>query len=154
MASQTSETSLAPINPAASNQDEAVLFEGRPAVLPHLGAWLLAILTVGLAAIYYWLRTLNKHYRVTTQRIIVEHGLLSKRMEQTDLYRIVDFVVERPFLQRLVGTGNLVVKTLDGNHRTLSLYGLSVDAKELYERLRKATDIEKRKHNVRVVDYE
>ena len=31
-------------------------------------------------------------------------------MEQLDLYRVVDYVVERPFGQRVMGTGNIILE--------------------------------------------
>ena len=123
-------------------------------MLPSLGAWLLAIVTVGLAAIYFAVRARSIRYRITTQRVIVERGLLSKRMDQVDLYRINDYVVERPAMQRIVGTGNLVLETMDKTSRELALVGLPTDVVALYESLRKATEDEKRRRGVRVVDYE
>ncbi len=112
------------------------------------------VLTLGLAALFFWVRARGVRYRITTQRIIVERGLLSKRMDQIDLYRINDYTVDRPFLQRVVGTGNLKLETMDKTSRELSLNGLPTDVMSLYESLRKATEEEKRRRGVRVVDYE
>lgn len=134
--------------------DERVLFEGHPAVLPSFGAWLLAIVTVGLAALYFLFQSRAVRYRITTQRVIVERGLFSKRMDQVDLYRINDYVVERPAMQRMVGTGNIILETMDKTSRELSLFGLPTDVMALYEALRKATEDEKRRRGVKVVDYE
>ena len=135
-------------------RSEKTLFEGHPAVLPSLGALLIAIVTLGIAALYFFVRARSINYRVTTQRIIVERGLFSKRMDQVDLYRINDYVVERPFLQRVVGTGNLTLETMDKTSRELTLAGLPTDVVALYESLRKATEEEKRARNVRVIDNE
>lgn len=142
--------------PAATTPavDEKVLFEGHPATLPSLGAWLLAIFTVGIAALWFWLRAKGVRYRITTQRVIVERGLLSKRMDQIDLYRINDYVVDRPFMQRVVGTGNLTLETMDKTSREVVLAALPTDVVALYESLRRATEEEKRRRGVRVVDYE
>jgi uncharacterized membrane protein YdbT with pleckstrin-like domain len=134
------------------NDPEIVLFEGHPAVLPSLGAWLLTVLTLGLAALWFWLRSVGVRYKVTTQRVIVETGLLSKRMDQIDLYRIHDYVVERPFGQRLAGTGNLVLQTVDRTTPAVRLGNIATDVVQLYERLRVATETEKRKRGVRVLD--
>src|SRR5688500_10326364 len=65
--------------------NEEVLFEGRPAVIQGLGELLVTILTVGIAALFYWIRSLRRHYRITTERVVIEEGVLSKRIEQTDL---------------------------------------------------------------------
>lgn len=123
-------------------------------MLPSLGAWVATVLTLGLAALVFWVRARGIRYRITTQRIIVERGLLSKRMDQIDLYRINDYTVDRPFLQRVVGTGNLTLETMDKTSREISLTGLPTDVMSLYESLRKATEEEKRRRGVRVVDYE
>lgn len=140
--------------PAPAEANEEVLFEGRPALLPSIGAWAVAIVTVGLALSYFWLRRASKHYRLTSERIVVESGIFSKRMDQIDIYRITDFVVERPFGQRVTGTGNIVLTAMDRSTPEVRLDGLKTDVVALYERLRKATEVEKRRRGVRLVDYE
>jgi uncharacterized membrane protein YdbT with pleckstrin-like domain len=139
---------------ASAEPGEEVLFEGRPALVPSVGALLLSILTLGLWLLPLWWRQRGVSYRVTSRRIVVETGVLSQRLEQVDLYRISDYAVERPFLQRLLGTGNLLLKTLDKTTPELSLYGLRTDVIALYERLRAATESEKRRRGVRVFDME
>ncbi len=131
-----------------------MLFEGHPALFPNLGSLVLAVLTLGLATVYFMIRQKSRHYRVTSERIVVENGLLSKRMDQIDIYRINDYVVERPFSQRLMGTGNIVLNAMDASTPQMRLDGLKTDVRELYESLRKATEVEKKRRGVRVVDYE
>src|SRR5207253_4025543 len=87
---------------ALANSQETTLYEGQPALVHSLGAMLLAIFTLGIAVLFFWLKRGGISYRVTTQRIVIDRGLLSKKMEQIDLYRIVDFTVERPFGQRIL----------------------------------------------------
>ena len=138
----------------ATADAETVLFEGRPAVLQGAGDLLLAILTLGLGALYCWIRSHGTHYRVTNRRVIVERGILSKRLEQVDAYRIKDFVVERPFGQRLLGTGNLVLHTMDQTTPSVQLHGLHTDVVALYEQLRAAAEIERARRGVRLLDNE
>ncbi|HET9953467.1 MAG TPA: PH domain-containing protein [Polyangiaceae bacterium] len=133
---------------------EELLFEGRPALIPSLGALLLTILTLGLYLLPRWWQRRGVHYRVTTRRIVVETGVLSKRLEQIDLYRIADYTAERPFAQRLLGTGNLLLKTFDKTTPELCLQAIPTDVVELYERVRAATELEKSRRGVRVVDQE
>lgn len=135
-------------------RDERLIYEGRPALVPSLGALLLCIITVGLALIVYWLKRLNRHYRITTERVVVERGILSKRMDQIDIYRINDYVVERPFGQRIMGTGNLILDTMDRSTPEMRLEALNTDVTVLYEKLRTATENEKKSRGVRVIDYE
>jgi uncharacterized membrane protein YdbT with pleckstrin-like domain len=134
--------------------EETLLYQGRGALVPSLGAWCLVILTAGLALVVYALRRLGRSYRITTQRIVLESGIFSKRMEQIDLYRITDFVVERPFGQRVVGNGNLLIRSMDPTTPEVRLSHLDTNVVELYEKLRNCTELEKQARGVRVVDYD
>ena len=140
--------------PAAtpSPVDEEVLFEGRPTVVSSLGVLLLAIVTLGLWLLPRWWRARGVHYRITTRRIVVETGVLSKRMEQVDLYRVNDYTVDRPFFQRLLGTGNLFLKTRDKTTPELHIMEIKTDVVTLYEKLRQATETERAARGVRNVD--
>jgi uncharacterized membrane protein YdbT with pleckstrin-like domain len=135
---------------AATQED--LLFEGHPAIVGSLVPLLVSVLTLGLALVYYWAHSRSTHYRVTSQRVVVETGILNKRLDQVDLYRIHDYVVERPLGQRLMGTGNILLSTQDRSTPAIRLAGLATDVVQLYERLRKATESEKRRRGVRVLD--
>jgi uncharacterized membrane protein YdbT with pleckstrin-like domain len=132
---------------------EDVLYDGYPAMVPSLGILLLAIITLGIALPFLWFRARGRHYRVTTQRVVIEAGVFSKKMEQVDLYRITDYVVERPFGQRLLGTGNVVLEAIDSTTPVVRLDGLRTDVVQLYEKLRAATEAAKQRRGVRVLDY-
>jgi membrane protein YdbS with pleckstrin-like domain len=133
---------------------EETFFEGRPAVLGSFGALLLTILTLGLAGIFFWLRTLGTKYKITSQRIVVEKGVLSKRMDQVALYRINDFVVERSLGQRIMGTGTITLEAMDKTSPEVKIAGIKTNVMVLYERMRTATEAEKLKKGVRVLDTE
>jgi hypothetical protein len=61
-------------------------------------------------------------------------------------------VVERPLGQRLLGTGNILLMTQDRSSPALRIDGLKTDVIALYEQLRKATETEKHRRGVRVLD--
>jgi uncharacterized membrane protein YdbT with pleckstrin-like domain len=115
---------------------------------------LLTILTVGLAGIYFWIRAAGTHYRITSQRVIVETGLFGKRTDQLDLYRIVDFVVERSFGQRIMGTGTITIDSMDKTTPVTRIEGIRTNVMGLYERLRAAAEVEKKQRMVRPMDIE
>lgn len=137
-----------------SHEGEVVLFEGRAALVPGFGTLLVAILTLGLWLIVRWFQTLGKTYRITNRRIVVETGVLSKKLEQIDLYRVADYTVERPFSQRIMGTGNLLLKTFDKTTPELHVLAIKTDVVALYEQVRAATEVDKARRGVRMVDYE
>jgi uncharacterized membrane protein YdbT with pleckstrin-like domain len=138
----------------ASHDGEEVLFEGRAALVPNATTLLLAILTLGLWLLVRWFKTLGRSYRITTRRIVVESGVLSKKLEQIDLYRVADYTVERPFGQRIMGTGNLLLKTFDKTTPELDVLDIKTDVVKLYERVRAATENDKARRGVRMIDYE
>lgn len=141
------------IMPGVSGKEE-LLYAGRPAVLRGVGGLLLAILTLGISAIVGWVRSRGTHYKITSQRVVIERGMFSKRLEQIDLYRVVDYVVDRPFSQRMMGTGNLILEAMDKTTPEIRIDGIKTDVVALYERLRFATEQEKRRRGVRVLDVE
>lgn len=141
--------------PEVDAAGEEVLFDGHPAVVPSLGALLLVVLTLGLWLIPLLVRSRGRHFRITTRRVVVEVGLLSKRLEQVDLYRVSDYTVVRPLGQRLMGTGNLILRTLDRTSPEVPIQGIKTDVVALYERVRAATEVERSKRGgVRVMEVE
>jgi len=138
----------------ASHDGEEVLFEGRAALVPSFGTLLLSILTLGLWLLVRWFQTLGRSYRITNRRIVVESGVLSKKLEQIDLYRVADYTVDRPFGQRIMGTGNLLLKTFDKTTPELNVMAIKTDVVKLYESVRAATEADKARRGVRMVDYE
>jgi membrane protein YdbS with pleckstrin-like domain len=143
------------LSAAALEPEEEVLFEGYGALLPSVGSLLLAIVTLGLWLLPSWWRSRSRRYRLTTKRVVVETGVLGKRLEQVDLYRVNDYTVVRPIGQRLLGTGNLVLRTLDRTSPVVAIEGIRTDVVALYERIRAATELEKaRRGGIRVMELE
>lgn len=140
---------------ALTETDEQVLFEGYAAMLPSIGSLFLAILTLGLWLLPAWWRSRSRRYRLTTKRVVVESGVLGKRLEQVDLYRVNDYTVVRPIGQRVLGTGNLILRTLDRTSPVVAIVGIRTDVVALYERIRAATELEKsRRRGIGLVELE
>jgi len=140
--------------PVAAESEEALLFQGRPALVPDLGHLLLAVVTVGLWLVVRFFQVRGQSYRVTSRRVVLEAGLLSKKLEQVDLYRITDYQVELPLGQRLLGTGNLILLTVDKTNPRVELRQVKTDVRALYESVRAATEADRARRGVRMVDYE
>lgn len=148
-------TMLSASLPTPPEGDERVLFDGYGALVPSIGSLLLCFFTVGLWLLPLWWRSRSRHYRLTTRRVVVETGVLGKRLEQVDLYRVSDYTVVRPIGQRLLGTGDIVLRTLDKTSPVVAIEGIRTDVVALYESIRAATEAEKaRRGGVRVVDVE
>lgn len=133
---------------------EETIYEAQPALLPSIAALAVTVITAGLGIIYFLLRRSGTKYRITSQRIVIDSGILSKKLEQVDLYRVNDFIVERPLSQRIMGTGNITLQTTDKSNPTIRLAGLGTDVVALYEKIRAAVEAAKQAKGVRVVDNE
>jgi hypothetical protein len=69
-------TDLVAFHAQKESEAEVLLFQGHPAVIFSAWQWLVVIITLGLAYIYYWLKSLATTYEVTTQRVRIERGIL------------------------------------------------------------------------------
>lgn len=74
--------------------------------------WLLIPLV--MAAIRF-LQIARHQYELTEQRLYERSGILFRRAEVLELYRVLDLSVEQPFLQGLVGSGRVILTTRDSS---------------------------------------
>jgi membrane protein YdbS with pleckstrin-like domain len=88
-----------------------------------------------LAATFALRRTTR--YTLSTQRIEVEKGILGKRYESVELWRVRDVVLEQTFFERLRGVGRITVYSSDQEGPILQL-GPAAEARSLFDRLRDA----------------
>lgn len=145
---------IQPAGGSALAGGEQVLYEGEPALVSSIGIVFLLILTVGLAWIWLYFVRGGTKYKITTQRVVIDRGIFSKKMEQLELYRISDFTVDRPFGQRILGTGNITLTTFDKTTPVVELAALKTDVVSLYETMRTAVESAKQARGVRLLDTE
>jgi membrane protein YdbS with pleckstrin-like domain len=132
-------------------ETEKTLFSGRPVVLnsarqvvPFIVLLALAIaagyfagttegILIAIAAflilsgvvwISFYLKRQGIHYTITTQRIILERGVLSKVQESLELFRIDHFELDKPLGMRLMGQAVLRIFTSDAELERFSIYGV------------------------------
>ncbi len=78
----------------------------------------------GIVWLSFLLRRLGTHYTVTTQRIILERGVLSKVQESLELFRIDHFELDKPLGMRLMGQCALRIFTSDAELERFSIYAV------------------------------
>lgn len=130
-------------NDRSNESQERIIYDGKPAVIGSVSRLFTAIFTLGIGALFFWVKSISTHYLVTTQRIVVESGVLSKRTDTLELYLIDDVELEKPIGQRLMGTGNIILLTQDITNKRLHLVRLPLDVRNLYEQLRPAIESSK-----------
>ena len=87
-----------------------------------------ALLPVALGVILFllvWTKVKSCSYRLTTQRLFVRRGWLAKHVEELELYRVKDVVVDQGVLPRLLGYGTITVLADDDSTPTLQLIRIS-----------------------------
>ena len=96
------------------------------------------MLTLGLGWIYFWLISLSTSYEITSQRIRIERGILSKTKDSIEVFRIDHFDLHKPLGMRLVGHCLLHLRSSDASFVTVILYGIA-DLDKLADTLRECS---------------
>jgi len=129
-------------------ETEKDLFNGHPALIYSVGQLLpfLVVLVVAIGIVYEWGQTgyvllgflvacgaiclqyfaksHSIHFEITTQRIKLERGLLSKVQESLELFRIDHFELRKPLGMRLLGQAALHLYSSDAELTTFFIYGV------------------------------
>jgi membrane protein YdbS with pleckstrin-like domain len=82
------------------------------------------LLACGLLYLRLYLRSLGTQYRITTQRITVERGLLSLTQENLEIFRIDHFELRKPLTWRLLGQASLHVFSSDAEWPQFSIWAV------------------------------
>ena len=78
---------------------------------------------------------LNHHYRLTTQRLFIERGILSRTIDQAELIRIDDVRIHKTLMNRLTGVGSVELFSTDASDRQVTIWGVE-KPEELAESIR------------------
>jgi membrane protein YdbS with pleckstrin-like domain len=82
-----------------------------------------------LLLLLLWIRVKSCSYRLTTQRLFVRLGWLAKHVNELELYRVKDVVVDQGGLQRLLCYGTITVLSADDTTPEAGLVGISSPTK-------------------------
>ena len=90
-------------------------------------------------------------YEIDPEELRYYSGILSRKYEYIELYRIKDFRVEKPMIYRMFGLGNLTIYTSDKTTPVLQLNAIS-EPEEKYTILRGLVELNRREKHVFEVD--
>ena len=119
--------------------EETLVWRGTPSQWTNFGTYFLCLLfAAGIVAAYLlipaepknplilaalalpfiwalirWIATRCRRFEVTSERVKITTGLVSRHTSELELYRVRDYAVVEPFWLRLVGRGNVVLVTSD-----------------------------------------
>jgi uncharacterized membrane protein YdbT with pleckstrin-like domain len=145
-------TDLSAFAAAKEFETEKDLFAGHPAVIYSIGQFvpflvaiavavafgyfrvsigidigyvLLGFVVVcGIICLWFYIKSWSRHFEITTQRIKLERGLLSKVQESLELFRIDHFELRKPLSQRLLGQASLHLFSSDAELENFYIYGV------------------------------
>jgi len=75
------------------------------------------------------------HYRISNQRIVLETGALSKRIDEIDMRTVEDIEFQQRFLERLLGIGEIAIVAADKKMARFRLLGIE-NPRQLRELIR------------------
>ena len=129
-----------------------LLVGGALAGMPFTGGLSAAALVIplGMWIVRWWL-TRTTVYELSTQRLKIHHGILNRRLEELELYRVKDYVMDQPLFLRLLGLGNLTLVSSDASTPKIVLRAIPGVA-AVREQLRVAVQSERDRKRVRELD--
>lgn len=81
----------------------------------------LAVMAVGFYRFHY---IRNSRYVITPEVIRISRGILFKRTDQVELFRVKDYIVTRPFLLQLFRLMDVTLKSTDPENPVIWLRGI------------------------------
>jgi membrane protein YdbS with pleckstrin-like domain len=117
-------TDLQALAAAREAEVETMLFAGHPAVIYSAWQWLAVVFTLGACWIYFWLKSIGTRYEITSQRVRIERGVLSKTKDSVEVFRIDHFDLHKPLGMRMAGHCLLHLRSSDTSFATVILYGI------------------------------
>ncbi len=82
-----------------------------------------------------WLSIISHRYRLFGDRIEMETGILSRKIENIDLFRVRDVGLRQSLLGRIAGYGDVYLHSTDSSTPVLHLRGVD-DPTAFYQQLR------------------
>ena len=133
--------------------EERVVWRGSPSQWENFGIFLVTSVFPLLipVALWRWLVTRCTHYEVTSERLVHEYGVLNKRVEELELYRVKDTAFDQPFWLRLVGLGHVVLRTSDRSDPVFVIRAVR-EGRALRENLRGLVEKLRERKGVRELD--
>ncbi|GIK43675.1 MAG: hypothetical protein BroJett011_75080 [Chloroflexota bacterium] len=120
--SQPAGVSKGPVD-EGDDEGETVLWEGRPFL------------------------SLSVHYQITSERVRITEGMLGKDREDIELVRVQDIDVSQGLSERMLGIGDLHIRSHDPSYPSAVLNNIS-NPTEVHEILRRAVLKARKKYNV------
>jgi uncharacterized membrane protein YdbT with pleckstrin-like domain len=143
-------------HPSQLKEDEELsIWTGHPSHLKDAGFHILCgilsplIVPIGFM-LWRYLDTQFHRYDITSERLRVTEGILSKRMKEMEFYRVRETSIHQPFLLRVFRLANIVITVAGPAKREFVIHAVP-RAMELRESLRCCIETVRDKKHAQVV---
>jgi membrane protein YdbS with pleckstrin-like domain len=149
--------------PSAQSPEEFIeQFRGSTKgwLVGSLAGWmsLLLILAFGLGLVIIflkWIANISARYELTTQRLMIRTGIIFKRDDEIELFRIKDVRVDYSLINQISGIGTITIRSSDATSGGRDFVMRDIpDARELRETLRNLVDEARQRRGVREIDFD
>ena len=138
-------------------ENEKIIWQGNSSLISNFGRFMIGIILtltvvgaiVGIPYIIWtYLVIKNKKYELTQERLILRSGVLNKKIEELELFRVRDYSIEKPFIYNIFGLGNIILTSSDKTNPYIKLEALK-DIEDLKNKIRNAVQITRKNNGVK-----
>ncbi|PID56801.1 hypothetical protein CSB45_10195 [candidate division KSB3 bacterium] len=133
--------------------EENRIFQGNiPFRAVHFShsVWWLLLFGWNVGLLLSWLQCLGLSVQITTQRLVLSRGIVSKELEEVEFYRVKDTKYRQSLLQRILNIGTITLFSDDVTAPTLSF---TIERPAFYrEQIRSAVQTARREMGAIQVD--
>ncbi len=136
-------------------EEETTIWEGGPSPAAYAGPIALGLLMLPLAGagllvwLGVWIAWKSARYKLTSQRLFLRRGFVSRKVHELELYRVTDVALSQSVLQRLFRIGTVTVVANDPTTPSLAMPGIA-DPESVKETIRSAYRRARKTEGVRV----
>jgi uncharacterized membrane protein YdbT with pleckstrin-like domain len=98
------------------------------------------------------LTTKTTNYEITSDRLKVSEGILSRTHDEIELYRVKDYSIEQTFIQRIFSLGTISLDTSDTSHPKVFLHAIK-NPLSVRDKIRNLVEELRSQKGVREIDH-
>jgi uncharacterized membrane protein YdbT with pleckstrin-like domain len=128
------------------------LWKDSPSQISNFWTYVLFFWTIILPIMAY-LKTRFTSYEMDSERFRIKKGILNQNIEETELYRIKDYSIFKPFFLRIFGLGHLILTTSDKNNKYVRILAVK-EVESLKDMIRNQVEKRRKATGTKEVDFE